>query len=178
SLEFLMRRFSILIPLLAGIVSASLHAQAQTAGFQLKLDRYGETIVLEPYAPNILRVTISLNAKSALGAPGYGFAAAPSSAGWTASQTPQADVYRSARIVASVDKDLPPSHSPLQSQVDIGKYFSGSAPNAHITLRTPAGKNLLEMSGWSQSVPNQKDGTAELARDRRRTDPASYVVGA
>jgi len=173
-----MRKFSILIPLLAGIVSANLPSPAQSASPQLKLDRDGETIVLEPYAPNILRVTISLKAKSALGAPGYGVVASPSTAGWTANETPQANVFRSARIVATVDKDLPPTHSPLQSRVDISKYFSGSAPDAHITLRTPAGKNLLEMSGWSQSVPNQKDGTAELARDRRSTDPASYVVGA
>ena len=178
SSEFFMRRFSILIPLLAGIVSASLHAPAQSASTHLKLDRDGETIVLEPYAPNILRVTISLKAKTAQGAPGYGFVATPATAGWAASHTPQADIYRSERIVATVDKDLPPSHSPLQSQLDIGKYFSGSAPNAHITLRTPAGKNLLEMNGWSQSVPNQKDGTAELARDRRSTEPESFVVGA
>jgi len=173
-----MRRFSILIPLLAGIVSASLYTPAQSASPQLKLDRDGETIVLEPYAPNILRITISLKRKAALAPPGYGFVAAPSAAGWTASETPQVDIYRSSRMVATVDKDLAPSHSPLQSRLDIGKYFSGSAPDAHITLRTTAGKNLVEMSGWSQSVPNQKDGTAELARDRRSTEPASYVVGA
>jgi hypothetical protein len=62
-------------------------------------------------------------------------------------------MYRSERIVATVDKDLPPSHPPVQTQVDISKYFNGSAPGGHITLRTPEGKKLLEMTGWSQGCP-------------------------
>ncbi|MGA2889027.1 MAG: glycoside hydrolase family 31 protein [Terracidiphilus sp.] len=173
-----MRRFSIIIPLFSGIILTSTSASAQSADQRLKLDHQGETIVLEPYAPNILRVTVSLKREPALAAPGYGFVAAPAAAGWSASQTPQADVYQSQRIVATVDKDLPSSDPPLQSQVDIGKYFGGSTPGAHITLRTPDGKKLLELTGWSQAVPNQKDGTVELARDRRSTDPEFYTVGA
>ena len=50
--------------------------------------------MLEPYAPNILRVTLSLKHDPALAAPGYGFVAAPDGDGWSASQTPQADVYQ------------------------------------------------------------------------------------
>ncbi len=41
------------------------------------LDRDGSTIVLEPYAPNIIRVSLSLNKRSALSKPGYGFVATP-----------------------------------------------------------------------------------------------------
>jgi len=73
------------------------------------LARGGSTIVLEPYAPNILRVTLSLKRDPALAAPGYGIVAAPAADGWSASQTAQADLYQSARIVATVDNDrLPP----------------------------------------------------------------------
>jgi alpha-D-xyloside xylohydrolase len=104
--------------------------------------------------------------------------AAPAAAGWSATETAEANVYQSARIVATVDKDLPPVHPPLQTEIDIGRYFNGSVPGAHITLRTPEGKKLLEMTGWSQSAPNHKDGTADVARDRRPTDPKFYVVGA
>jgi alpha-D-xyloside xylohydrolase len=157
--------------LLWGVV---LHAQEA----HVTLARNGQTIVLEPYAPNILRVTLSLKRESALAPPGYGLVATPAASGWSASQTALADVYRSARIVATVDRDLPTSKPPIQSQIDIGKYFSGSAPGAHITLRTPEGKTLVELTGWSQSVPNHKDGTADVARDRRPTDPEFYVVGA
>jgi alpha-D-xyloside xylohydrolase len=61
---------------------------------------------------------------------------------------------------------------------EAGKYFSPSVPNAHITFTTPEGKKLLEMTGWMQAIPNQKDGTADVLRDRRPTDPDFYTVGA
>ncbi len=48
---------------------------AQTPAPRLELDRKGETIVLEPYAPNILRVTLSLQHEPAVAKPGYGFVA-------------------------------------------------------------------------------------------------------
>jgi alpha-D-xyloside xylohydrolase len=144
----------------------------------LQLDRPGETIVLEPYAPNVLRVTMSLKRQAATSAPGYGFVASPSATGWTAAETNQANVYQSTRIVATVEKDLPSARPRPSTEVDIAKYFNGSAPNAHITFRTATGKKLLELTGWSQAVPNHKDGTADLARDRRPSDPESWVVGA
>src|SRR5450432_1603173 len=169
------RRVGILF-YLAAILLSSLFLHAQDA--QVILARNGQTIVLEPYAPNILRVTLSLKRESALAPPGYGLVAAPAGSGWSSSQTALADVYWSARIVATVDRDLPPSKPPVQTQIDIDKYFNGSAPGAHITLRTPEGKTLLELTGWSQSVPNHKDGTADVTRDRRPTDPEFYVVGA
>jgi hypothetical protein len=80
--------------------------------------------------------------------------------------------------VATVERDQPSSAPPLQTQVDIGKYFNGSAPGAHITFTTPDGKKLLEMTGWSQALPNQKDGTAEVLRDRRPSDAEFFTVGA
>ncbi len=171
-----MQRFS-LIAVFSGIVLACASAVAQTPSPHLVLDREGATVVLEPYAPNILRVTLSLKKESALGAPGYGFIASPATTGWTADQTAKADVYKSARIVATVGKDRD-ADPPLSTMVDIGKYFGGSAPGTQITFSTPSGEKLLELTGWSQAVPNHKDGTADLARDRRPTDPEFYVVGA
>jgi alpha-D-xyloside xylohydrolase len=173
-----MQKVSTILGLITGIVLIGSSALAQPPGPRLELDRKGQTIVLEPYAPNILRVTLSLKKNSALGTPGLGFIALPAPAGWSASQTSQADIYTSARIVATVDKD-PQSEAPLPStMVDIGKYFGGSSPLVHITLSTTTGEKLLELTGWSQSVPNHKDGTASLAQDRRPTDPDFYVVGA
>ena len=39
------------------------------------LDRDGIIVVLEAYAPNIIRMTLSLNKDGAPAAPGYGFVA-------------------------------------------------------------------------------------------------------
>ncbi len=119
-----MHRFSAALAVFAGIVLTGAGLPAQTPGQRLELDRKGETIVLEPYAPNILRVTLSLKREPALAAPGYGFVAAPAAAGWSASQTAQADVYQSARIVATVDRELPPAPSlRIRRSVDIGKVL-------------------------------------------------------
>jgi alpha-D-xyloside xylohydrolase len=177
-MEFYMQRSFVILAVFAGIVLTATSAISQNPSQRLEIARQGETIVLEPYAPNILRVTLSLKREPALAAPGYGFVAAPAAGGWSASRTAQADVYQSSRIVASVDRDLPGTEPPVQSLVDISQYFSGSTPGAHITLRTPEGKKLLELIGWAQAGPNQKDGTAELVRDRRPTDPEFYTVGA
>ena len=165
-----------MLVLVAGSLLLGGIAHAQDS--QVIRSHKGETIVLEPYAPNILRVTLSLDRDAALAPPGYGLVATPAASGWSASQTAAADVYRSSRIVATVDRDLPPSKPPLQTEIDIRKYFNGSTPGAHITLRTPDGKMLLELTGWSQSVPNHKDDTADVAHDRRPTDPQFYIVGA
>ncbi len=174
-----MKRYSARLALFTVLAVLSSISHAQGAPQQrLEIDRSGETIVLEPYAPNVIRVTLSLQPEPAKAGPGYGFVAKPDPSGWSASQTEQADIYTSSRITATVDRPQPRRGAPVRSQVDISKYFGGSTPGAHITFRTPDGKTLLEMTGWSQAVPNHKDGTAFLENDRRSTDPPFYVVGA
>ncbi len=143
---------------------------------QVVLDRSGSTIVLEPYAPNIIRVSLSLNKDRALGKPGYGFVAAPAAEAWTHQQNGQADVYESSRLVVSVAVNRP--GKPVATEVDIAKFFNGSAPEANISIRTPEGKTLLQMTGWSMSVPNHKDGNAGVLNDKRPSDPSFYQVGA
>jgi len=131
------------------------------------------TINIEPYAPNIVRVTLSLDKDQATAPPGYGFVGAPSDAGWVH----EGNVYRSARMMVTVGEDRP-GGKPLPTVLDIAKFFNGSAPGAHITFRTPEGKTLLEMTGWSMSKPNHKDGNAGILNDLRPTDLPFYQVGA
>jgi alpha-D-xyloside xylohydrolase len=165
---------SVILVMAALFGAVPLHAQTST----VVLGRVGETIVLEPYAPNIVRVTLSLQRASALRAPGYGIIASPDAAGWSQGQTTEADTYSSSRMVVTVDREHPAGPPPMKTMADIGMYFNGSTPGAHITFRTPEGTMLLELTGWSQSVPNQKDGTAHVDKDRRPTDEPFYTVGA
>jgi alpha-D-xyloside xylohydrolase len=160
------------------LVSVGMSVPGQISAQQSVIERRGETIVLEPYAPNIVRVTLSLQPEHAKAAPGFGIVAKAADAGWKSSQTERADVYSSDRMTVTVERPRPSGKPPVQTQVDIGKYFNGSTPGAHITFTTPDGKTLLEMKGWSQAVPNQKDGTAYLEHQRRSSDPAFYTVGA
>src|ERR1700743_1946147 len=50
---------------------------------QAVLTRSNATVVLEGFAPNIVRVTLSLNKSDALKAPGVGVIAAPATTGWS-----------------------------------------------------------------------------------------------
>ena len=54
------------------------HAGAAPFGL---LDRNGSYVSIEPYAPNIVRVTLSVDKNLALAAPGYGFIGAADAAG-------------------------------------------------------------------------------------------------
>jgi alpha-D-xyloside xylohydrolase len=107
-----MQRFSLAATAVACLVLAGACGQAQSPAERLELDRKGETIVFEPYAPNILRVTLS----------------------------------------AAAIRDR---HQQVLQRLHAGR--------AHHVSTTPEGKKLLEMTGWSQAVPNHKDGTAALA---------------
>ena len=165
--------------LLAGALATSLFAQGQQQS--VVLERGNSTIVLEPYAPNILRVTLSLQKENATAAPGYGFVGTPSAEGWSHTETEGADVYSSPRMVVTVGgrpTGKPSNWKPVPSQVDIAKFFNGSTPGANISFATPDGTKLVHMEGWQQSVPNYKDGNAEILNQRRKTDPEFFQVGA
>jgi alpha-D-xyloside xylohydrolase len=157
----------------------SLIAQTQLAQKEqgrLVLEKGDSTIVLEPYAPNIVRVTLTLLKDQATAPPGYGFVGTPSADGWSYEHQENGDVYRSSRMVVKVGISKP--HKPVQTQIDISKFFNGSTPGADITFSTPKGNTLLHLLGWSQSVPNHKDGNASILDDKRPSDEAFYQVGA
>ena len=172
-----MQRYSAVLILVSGIAFTAAVSMAQNPGQRLELDRKGETIVLEPYAPNILRVTLSLQHDPALAKPGYGFVASPDAS--RLERKPDGEGGR----VSVVEDRRHRGHGLMtlrcRSQtMDIAKYFNGSTPGAHITFRTPDGKKLLEMTGWSQAVPNHKDGTAELAQRPPADRPGSFLLWA
>src|SRR5258708_9892071 len=121
----------------------------------LVLQRDGSVIVLEPYAPNIVRVSLSLDRAEAMATPGYGFVAAPSAEGWTHEQSEEGDVYRSPRLVVVVAGH--PPHTPPATQIDIARFFSGSPPPPPLTIPPPPGKRLFQMGGWSMSVSHHND---------------------
>src|SRR6185312_2719816 len=89
---------SLLLPMCA------IQAAAQSP---VVLDHNGSTIALEPYAPNIIRVTLSLQKDQALAAPGLGFIAHPAADAWSHQHTDATDTYQSSRMVIRVDASHP-----------------------------------------------------------------------
>jgi len=174
------------LALTAGFLAGSNAVYAQQSPVVLK--RGESTIAFEPYGPNIVRVTLSLIKEQATAKPGYGISGAPAFDGWKYEEAPGAATYSSPRMVVTLvgggDKGEPaqakqePVTNVQKTQASIGKFFNGSTPWADIRFATPNGKLLLEMNGWSMSVPNAKDGNAFLLNERRATDDPFYVVGA
>lgn len=165
-------------------------AVAQDTPAKIVIPRGESTIVLEPYAPNVIRVTLSLVKDQALAAPGYGVVASPAPQGWTYELGEDAYTYRSSRMVVKLlggkGRSKPVASSDHEAaltnvqktQASIGKFFNGSTPWADLQFSTPDGKLLTEMNGWQMSVPNYKDGNAYIDHDRRPTDDPFYQVGA
>src|ERR1700722_6799496 len=134
----------------AAIGSATVLAQDN----RFVLERDGRTIVLEPYAPNILRVTLSRYAATAAGAAGNGLVGTPSMTGWAHElDAGGEDVFRPNTPVVRVSGDhLPQSLLPQPMPPDDlnqalrDHYFGGG--NDHrpfddtVSVATASGKAL------------------------------------
>jgi alpha-D-xyloside xylohydrolase len=141
------------------------------------LSRHEATVMIEPYAPNIVRVSLSLLKPSAIGPAGYGISARPAADGWRQERTAAGDVLRSERMIVTVAPEGG-KYIPTGTSADIAKFFNGSTPGVGVTIKTPEGATLLNMHGWQMSVPNYKDGNEQVLNDRRPTDDPFYEVGA
>lgn len=127
------------------------------------LVREGRVISLEPYAPNILRVTISTDGAAAKGAPGYGFVASPAAEGWVHERDAEGgDILRSARMTMRLGPEtLPREKQPRTMPLDAlniqlrQPYFgggSGRAPrNDALVVTTRGGKTLLRLRSWTMA---------------------------
>ncbi len=154
------------------------------ADSQIVLTRPGRILVLEPYAPNIVRITLSSEKTVALAAPGYGFVGTPSMTGWTREQDAGGyEVIRSGRMVIRVaPQNLPQPHTmPLDAlQESLGKQFwgSGSPRNGPyddtISITTASGKPLLTMRNWSMT-PNSPAASSGSAESGQKADPGFTV---
>jgi len=173
---------SVLVALVLGALGCA-NAVAQDKA--IVLDREGRTIVLEPYAPNIIRITLGETKANATAPPGYGFVGSPSAAGWVHQQDADGgDVLRSGRLVIHVSADhlpdaLLPHRMPLDplNQSLRDHYFGKSGGHGpredDISVTTASGKTLLEMRRWSMDH-TQPEAGATLA-GQGKSDPGSRI---
>ena len=142
------------------LLAVWLSGAAKAQGGPLVLQRDGRVISLVPYAPNIVRVTISTDAAAATSDPGYGLVAKASSDGWTHQSNAEGDVFRSARMLIRIPpEDLPNDQLPKPMPLDALNgslrdiYFGGGdghrPHNDSLLVTTAGGKTLLHMRGWT-----------------------------
>jgi alpha-glucosidase (family GH31 glycosyl hydrolase) len=109
-------------------IAVLLSAGVLQADSKFVLERDGRTVVLEPYAPNIIRVTLSRLKDPALAAPGQGFLATPSMEGWTSDKDEKADQLKSDRLVVTVP-----------------------ARSSNVKITTASGTQLVNLQSWSMN---------------------------
>jgi alpha-D-xyloside xylohydrolase len=159
------------------VFSALLLLAATAIAQSTPLERNGQTITIEPYAPNVVRITLSTIAREAEAGPGYGIMAKPEPTGWKHSIAASgADIYASPRIMVTVAPAQ--KRNPNDKMPDTAKFFSGSTAGAHVSVTLPDGLLLTEMDGWQMAELNQKDDTLKSARGIKPEDLPLYTVGA
>ena len=150
----------------------------------LILERDGRVISLVSYAPNILRVTISLDKAAAKAAPGYGIVATPSTPGWTHEHDAEGgDVFQSPQMVVRIapgdqPEDKLPKPMPLDTvNRELREHYFGGRPNPNaphndaLLVTTADGKPLLHMRTWTMAPER-----AEVARTDAATEKEYRVA--
>ena len=103
------------IMVLLGFTAVS-SAGAQDEAGRFVLARENRTIVLEPYGPGIVRITLSGEKPEALAAPGYGIVGTPSMTGWAHGQDSEGyDVIRSGQLMSVLLRRTCPVHTIFHS---------------------------------------------------------------
>ena len=142
-------------------------AGAQEAANRFVLQRENRTIVLEPYGPNVIRVTLTREESAALAPAGFGITGTPSATGWSHEKDASGnDVIRSARLVVNIAPQNVPQPHPMPldelNQALRNRYFYGgdsgsSSYNDRISISTAAGKPLTTMRRWSMTPTESGD---------------------
>lgn len=144
-------------------------ALAQPSG---SLDRNGSRVVIEPYGPNIVHVTIALDPALAEAPAGYGVNGKPNSAGWTHRTDASGDVYASDRLTVTVAAQQWPK-PPSQME----RYFAPSLPPVSISFARADGRPVTAMSGWEMS-PQTVNGEKTFRVGASFSDtPATHYYG-
>ncbi|HVT98079.1 MAG TPA: TIM-barrel domain-containing protein, partial [Acidobacteriaceae bacterium] len=167
----------LVLSILAGAALLSSSMAAQESSERLVLEREGRVISLVPYAPNIVRVTMSSDTKVATSDPGYGITATPSAEGWMHERDADGDdVFRSSQMVVRIGPgNLPEDKLPAPMPLDPlnrelrEQYFPGSGgfgPHQDAILITAAdGRMLLHMRSWMMT-PEAADVAAAHPEDK------------
>ena len=132
----------------------------------------GGTISLEPYAPNILRITMSADRAAAMGLRDTALWPSPRRTDGRMSATPRATiVFRSERMVVRVAPGDLPEDKPQPMPLDAlnlqlrQQYFGGGGGNGPhndaLLVTTTAGKTLLHMRTWTMEPESAEVAAAD-----------------
>jgi alpha-D-xyloside xylohydrolase len=175
------KRIGLIGLLVLGLASRGILAQSN----DFVLDRGGQTIVVEPYDSNIVRITLSSDKSAALASPGYGIIGQPALTGWTKElDSGGFEILRSDRLVLRIAPEnlSTPHRLPLDAlNASLReRYFGGGSARRHgpyndtISITTASGKPLLTLRRWAM-IPNPLQAISAGAAKEEKVDPGYRV---
>ena len=131
---------------LMAAASALCWAASALAAPMATVERNGALVAVEPYAPNVVRVTIALDHDRSDSAPGYGIVAKSDMAGWSHSASAAGDTFGSGDLKVTV-KAEPWPRAPDQ----MARYFASALPSASVAFEDAHGQPIVTMGGWDMA---------------------------
>jgi len=131
---------------LMAAASALCWAASALAAPMATVERNGALVAVEPYAPNVVRVTIALDHALSDSAPGYGITAKSDAAGWSHSASTAGDTFGSGDLKVTV-KAEPWPRAPDQ----MARYFASALPSASVAFEDAHGQPIVTMGGWDMA---------------------------
>jgi len=131
---------------LMAAASALCWAASALAAPMATVERNGALVAVEPYAPNVVRVTIALDHALSDSAPGYGITAKSDPAGWTHSASAAGDTFGSGDLKVTVRAE-PWPRAPDQ----MARYFASALPSASVAFEDAQGRPIVTMGGWDMA---------------------------
>ena len=136
----------------AWLAGAACLPAAAAAAPLATLDRNGSLVAVEPYGPNIVRVTIATEVVQIDAPAGYGISGTPDPTGWSRKADSGGDVFASPALSVTVAAQPWPK-APSQME----RYFVPSLPPVSLIVRGADGRELARMTGW-EKAPHEVNG--------------------
>lgn len=136
------------------LLSSALVATFPAVAHAETVKRNGSLVSVEPYAPNIVHVTIALDPTEIDKGAGPGISGKPDRNGWTHRADAKGDHFVSSALSVTVNAQPWPK-APSQME----RYFVSALPPVSIAINSADGREITRMNGWEmapQTVNGEK----------------------
>src|SRR5947208_6600004 len=136
---------SMKLSLCLGLAAALMSSSALAAPLAT-VERNGSYVAVEPFAPNVVHVTIALEPDLIGKTSNYGIIAKSDATGWSRLSGAEGDRFSSGAMTLAVDPQPWPKAPDLSA-----RYFAPSLPPVSLSVSDAAGKPIVKMIGWEMA---------------------------
>src|SRR5213592_2265990 len=127
-------------------LAAALMSSSALAAPLATVERNGSYVAVEPFAPNVVHVTIALEPDLIGKTPNYGIVGKSDAAGWSRVSGADGDRFASGAMTLTVDPQPWPKAPDLSA-----RYLTSSLPPVSLSIGDATGKPIVKMTGWEMA---------------------------